>query len=724
MADKQIRVTTDTSGIERFRAEVNNLYRDLEKIQQSQERITGQDADRIYRQFNDLTRSYNEVGAGNNQQANDDYFNLTRLYYRNNYQRTIESQRNQYLAQQRNQQLDNQRRVDNPGVSNNDSNSRKSILEQIRDTLNKIFNKNQTVGGRPLQPRGSDENDERGGRDESGGSVLRPDVQGGLQAIGSGDFIGGLGKLMGLAGLGIAGAGLVKAFQDTYRAQTNVYRAGSSIERELERLDIWSWLPFSSRGRNVETTRENLTAYWNNRGAQYQTALMNGTGINEAFNYQIRGSKVLGKDDDNPEYSRALSKAIQLAGSLGAGGAAIGTAVTPGIGSAIGGGIGAFAGFLGGYGLGAWNEYMSHKVPEMEVHNRGSIVLGKNISEMASDLYDYRRAAVSSRNADNESIWQTMLAEKTYGVDKGILSGVYAANRYQNGSLSADKVAGGLLASLQRQTSDPFERAVRLQEDLGTYTQVANSTIGQTGAFDSEELRNIIQGLTARGVQGQNLSSMAESFAGNTMSGSQMSRALIMQAATMSGKGGSLLDLQAELEHPEGATMKALINNLWNMSGGNKDFFEATLSSTLGISASRLRNAKRDAAKNGTNFLYDKNGNLDIDSIYSSGILGKEFSEDEAAAMVTDQERSEAGTANRNIVAGKMQQDAYQRGDDDWFKSFKQIEKNLDTLLQMVNSGVDVNIKSVSSKAAGQGGTTSYVSSRGASGYSAGGGGR
>lgn len=724
MADKQIRVTTDTSGIERFRAEVNNLYRDLEKIQQSQERITGQDADRIYRQFNDLTRSYNEVGAGNNQQANDDYFNLTRLYYRNNYQRTIESQRNQYLAQQRNQQLDNQRRVDNPGVSNNDSNSRKSILEQIRDTLNKIFNKNQTVGGRPLQPRGSDENDERGGRDESGGSVLRPDVQGGLQAIGSGDFIGGLGKLMGLAGLGIAGAGLVKAFQDTYRAQTNVYRAGSSIERELERLDIWSWLPFSSRGRNVETTRENLTAYWNNRGAQYQTALMNGTGINEAFNYQIRGSKVLGKDDDNPEYSRALSKAIQLAGSLGAGGAAIGTAVTPGIGSAIGGGIGAFAGFLGGYGLGAWNEYMSHKVPEMEVHNRGSIVLGKNISEMASDLYDYRRAAVSSRNADNESIWQTMLAEKTYGVDKGILSGVYAANRYQNGSLSADKVAGGLLASLQRQTSDPFERAVRLQEDLGTYTQVANSTIGQTGAFDSEELRNIIQGLTARGVQGQNLSSMAESFAGNTMSGSQMSRTLIMQAATMSGKGGSLLDLQAELEHPEGATMKALINNLWNMSGGNKDFFETTLSSTLGISASRLRNAKRDAAKNGTNFLYDKNGNLDIDSIYSSGILGKEFSEDEAAAMVTDQERSEAGTANRNIVAGKMQQDAYQRGDDDWFKSFKQIEKNLDTLLQMVNSGVDVNIKSVSSKAAGQGGTTSYVSSRGASGYSAGGGGR
>lgn len=724
MADKQIRVTTDTSGIERFRSEVNSLYRDLEKIHQSQERITGQDADRIYRQFNDLTHSYNEVGAGNDQQANGDYFNLTRLYYQNNYHRVIEGQRNQYLAQQRDQQLNNQRRIDNPEVSENDSNSRKSILEQIRDTLNKMFNKNQTVGGKPLQSRDGQRGEESNDGDEESGSILRPDVQGGLQSIASGDFVGGLGKLMGLAGLGIAGAGLVKAFQDVYRSQTNVYRAGSSIERELERLDVWSWLPFSSRGRNVETTRENLTAYWNNRGAQYQTALMNGTGIDEAFNYQIRGSKVLGKDDGNPEYSRAMSKAIQLAGSIGAGGTAVGTAIAPGIGTAIGGGIGAFAGFLGGAGLGAWNEYMSHNVPEMEVHNRGSIVLGKNISEMASDLYDYRRAAVSSRNADNESIWQTMLAEKTYGLDKGTLSGVYAANRYQNGSLSADKVAGGLLASLQRQTSDPFERSVRLQEDLGTYTQVANSIIGQTGAFDSEELRNIIQGLTARGVQGQNLSSMAQSFAGNTMSGSQMSRALIMQAATMSGKGGSLLDLQAELEHPEGATMKTLINNLWNMSGGNKDFFETTLSSTLGISASRLRNAKRDAAKNGMNFLYDKNGNLDIDSIYSSGILGKEFSEDEAAAMVTDQERSEAGTANRNIIAGKMQQDAYQRGDEDWFKSFKQIEKNLDTLLQMVNSGVDVNIKSVSARAAGQGGTTSYVSGRGSSGYSAGGGGR
>lgn len=721
MADKQIRVTTDISGIERFRAEVNNLYRDLEKIQQSQERITGQDADRIYRQFNDLTRSYNEVGAGNNRQANDDYFNLTRLYYQNSYNRVVENQRNQYLAQQRSQQLDNQRGVvDNSNVIGNDSNSRKSILEQIRDTLNKIFNKNQTVGGRPLQQKGGMQGEESSERSDS---FLRSDVQGGLQSIASGDFVGGFGKLMGLAGLGIAGAGLIKAFQDTYRAQTNVYRAGSSIERELERLDVWSWLPFSSRGRNVETTRENLAAYWNNRNAQYQTALMNGIGIDEAFNYQIRGSQVLGKDDD-PKYSRAMSKAIQLAGTFGAGGAALGTAVVPGIGSAIGGGIGAFAGFLGGAGLGAWNEYMTHKVPEMEVHNRGSIVLGKNISEMASDLYDYRRAAVSSRNADNESIWQTMLAEKTYGLDKGVLSGVYAANRYQNGSLSVDKVVGGLLASLQRQTSDPFERSVRLQEDLSTYTQVANSTIGQTGALDSELLRNIIQGLTARGVQGQNLSSMAQSFAGNTMSGSQLSRALIMQAATMSGKGGSLLDLQAELEHPEGATMKTLISNLWNMSGGNKDFFETTLSSTLGISASQLRTAKRNAARNGTNFLYDKNGNLDIGSIYSSGILGEGFSEDMAAAMVTDQERSEAGTANRNIIAGKLQQDAYQNGDNDWFKSFKQIEKNLDTLLQMMNSGVDVNIKSVSARAAGQGSTLSYVSGRGASGYSAGGGGR
>ena len=350
MADKQIRVTTDTSGIERFRTEVNNLYRDLEKIQQSQERITGQDADRIYRQFNDLKRTYNEVGADNNRQANDDYFNLTRLYYQNSYNRVVENQRNQYLAQQRSQQLDNQRGVgDNSNVIGNDSNSRKSILEQIRDTLNKIFNKNQTVGGRPLQQKGGMQGEEDSERSDS---FLRSDVQGGLQSIASGDFVGGFGKLMGLAGLGIAGAGLIKAFQDTYRAQTNVYRAGSSIERELERLDVWSWLPFSSRGRNVETTRENLAAYWNNRNAQYQAALMNGIGIDEAFNYQIRGSQVLGKDDD-PKYSRAMSKAIQLAGSFGAGGAALGTAVVPGIGSAIGGGIGAFAGFLGGAGLGA-----------------------------------------------------------------------------------------------------------------------------------------------------------------------------------------------------------------------------------------------------------------------------------------------------------------------------------------------------------------------------------
>lgn len=698
MASKQIRVTTDTSALERFKVEADELYRSLRKYSKEYLTASEKDIDAIVQKYEGLANLYRELDISNNSRAGD------RAFQRLDYQFT-ENNINRNRYQEQHSQADP------------DSNSRKTILEQIRDTLNKMFNKDQTVGGRALRPEDDPDPLRRLGEHvPERGSILKPDIQGGLQAIGSGDFVGGLGKLMGLAGLGIAGLGLMKAFQDVYRSQTNVYRAGSSIERELERLDVWSFIPFSSRGRNVETTRENLSAYWNNRSSQYQTALMNGTGIDAAFNHQIAGSKLLGNDENDPVYSRAIAKAIQVAGVLGAGGAAIGS-VVPGVGTAVGAGvggaIGAFSGFLTGAGIGAWNEYMTHKVPEMEVHNRGSIVLGKNISEMVSDLYDYRRAAVSSRNVDNESIWQTMLAEKTYGLDKGTLTGVYAANRYQNGSLGADRIAGGLLASLQRRTRDPFERVVRLQEDLGTYTQVANSTIGQTGAFDSEEVRNIIQGLTARGVQGQNLTSMAQSFAGNTMSGNNMSRALIMQAATMSGKGGSLLDLQAELEHPEGETMKTLIGNLWKMSGGNKDFFETTLSSTLGISASMLRTAKRNAAKNGTNFLYDRNGNLDIDSIYNSGILGEKFSEDAAAAMVTDQERSEAGTANRKIVAGKMQQDAYQRGDPDWFKSFKQIEQKLDDLLSSVNGGVDVNIKSVSPSAARQGLSTIRTSGRG-----------
>lgn len=698
MASKQIRVTADTSALERFKIEADELYRSLRKYSKEYLTASEKDIDAIVQKHEGLANLYRELDIPNNSKAGD------RAFQRLDYQFT-ENNINRNRYQEQHSQADP------------DSNSRKTILEQIRDTLNKMFNRDQTVGGRALRPEDDPDPLRRlGERVPERGSILKPDIQGGLQAIGSGDFVGGLGKLMGLAGLGIAGLGLMKAFQDVYRSQTNVYRAGSSIERELERLDVWSFIPFSSRGRNVETTRENLSAYWNNRSSQYQTALMNGTGIDAAFNHQIAGSKLLGNDENDPVYSRAIAKAIQVAGAFGAGGAAIGS-VVPGVGTAVGAGvggaIGAFSGFLTGAGIGAWNEYMTHKVPEMEVHNRGSIVLGKNISEMASDLYDYRRAAVSSRNADNESIWQTMLAEKTYGLDKGTLTGVYAANRYQNGSLGADRIAGGLLASLQRQTFDPFERAVRLQEDLGTYTQVANSTIGKTGAFDSEEVRNIIQGLTARGVQGQNLASMAQSFAGNTMSGNNMSRALIMQAATMSGKGGSLLDLQAELEHPEGETMKTLIGNLWKMSGGNKDFFETTLSSTLGISASMLRTAKRNAAKNGTNFLYDRNGNLDIDSIYSSGILGKEFSEDNAAAMVTDQERSEAGTTNRKIIAGKKQQDAYLEGDPEWFKSFKQIEEKLDDLLVSVNNGVDVNIKNVSPNAARQGSYTIYMSGRG-----------
>jgi hypothetical protein len=689
MADKQIRVTTDTSAIERFKVEADELYRNLRKYSKDYLTASESDIDAIVQRHEKLLNLYRELDIANSSRAGD------RAFQRLDYQFT-ENNINRNRYQEQHSQVDP------------DSNSRKTILEQIRDTLNKIFNKDQTVGGRSLRPEDDTDPFRRMSNPAGGGGAVRSDVQGGLQAIASGDIIGGFGKLLGLAGVGAIGAGLAKAFQEAYQTQTSVYGAGSSIERELERLNVWRYVPFSARGRNVDTARHNLEAYWNNRGSQYQMALMSGVGIDSAFNQQIAGSSVSGSVND-PKYSRALSQAIKTAGAFGAGGAGIGTAFNPGIGTAIGGGIGAFAGFLTGAGVGAWNEYMNNKIPELEVHNRGSVVLGKNISEMTSDLYDYRRAAVTAENADVNSIWQSMLAEKIYGLDRGALTGVYGVNRYQNGALRADRVASDVLATLKTQTFDPFERSIRLQEGLNTYTQVANSIIGQTGSFDSNTVKNIIQGLTARGVQGQNLTSLAQAFAGNTMSSGDVSRALIMQAAAMSGNGGSLLDLQAELEHPERGTMKTLLGNLWNMSGGNKDFFETTLASTLGISASKLRTAKRDAARKGRNFLYDKNGNLDIDSIYDSGLLGQDFLESDAASMVTDQERSEAGTANRNIVGGKLAQDAYQRGDEDWFKSFKNIDKNLDALLDKANGeGINVNMVNVAPKAV-QGGKTSVV---------------
>lgn len=690
MADKQIRVTTDTSAIERFKVEADELYRNLRKYSKDYLTASEGDIDAIVQRHEKLLNLYRELDIANSSRAGD------RAFQRLDYQFT-ENNINRNRYQEQHPQVDP------------DSNSRKTILEQIRDTLNKMFNKDQTVGGRSLRPE--DDTDPFRRMSHSGGEerTIRSDVQGGLQSIASGDFVGGFGKLLGLAGVGAIGAGLAKAFQAAYQTQTSVYGAGSSIERELDRLNnIWRYVPFNARGRNVDTTRYNLEAYWNNRGSQYQMALMSGVGIDSAFNQQIAGSSVSGSAND-PEYSRALSQAIQTAGAFGAGGAGIGTAFTPGIGTAIGGGIGAFVGFLTGAGVGAWNEYMNNKIPEVEVHNRGSVVLGKNISEMTSDLYDYRRAAVTAENGDANSIWQSMLAEKIYGLDRGALTGVYGVNRYQNGALRADRVASGVLATLKTQAFDPFELSIRLQEGLNTYTQVANSIIGQTGSFDSNTVKNIIQGLTARGVQGQNLTSLAQAFAGNTMSSGDVSRALIMQAAAMSGNGGSLLDLQAELEHPERGTMKTLLSNLWNMSGGNKDFFETTLASTLGISASKLRTAKRDAARKGRNFLYDKNGNLDIGSIYDSGLLGHDFLESDAASMVTDQERSEAGTANRNIVGGKLAQDAYQRGDEDWFKSFKKIDENLDALLDKANGeGINVNMVNVEPKAV-QGGKTTVV---------------
>lgn len=694
MASKQIRVTADTSALERFKIEADELYRSLRKYSKDYLTASEKDIDAIVQKHEGLANLYRELDIPNNSKAGD------RAFQRLDYQFT-ENNINRNRYQEQHSQADP------------DSNSRKTILEQIRDILNKMFNKDQTVGGRALRPEDDTDPFRRLHQDQekNAQNTRKMDVLGGMADIASGNFAGGIGKLLGVASIGVGVAGMMRGWQALSANSAEQYKADSDIAREIVRRRRFQMLdPTGARKRNMDTTEENLSAYRENLESQYHTAVMYGTDMKTAMDYQ-RGGMASVNTPVKGSWGRILGQAATMAGSGALIGGGVGSFV-PGAGTAIGAGVGGFAGFLVGGATGAYNEFETNKLANAEYKTKGSEILGKDISEMSNDLYSYRKAAVNLRNGSNDSIWQTMLAEKIFDLDRNTLLGLYSTNRYQKGNLSVDRVASDLTYSLAPRVSDPMELATRLGEDLSAYTQVANTAREKGGGeFDAERIKETIQALQAKGLQGDNLVSMAQSVSGHTMSGDDMSRALIMQAATMSGKGGSLLDIQAELEKPSSEVLKTLTGNIWNLSGGNKDIFETTLSKTLGISASRMRNLRNSGA------LYDENGNFNWESFTESRVRGEGFNEEDARAKTTDLERSIAATSTKKISIGADQVDLFYQGQNGenedgpkWFKPYSEkMEKFFQSVLERLNQPLDTT---VSFKAGQQPQTTVVTSKR------------
>lgn len=629
MADKQIRVTTDTSAIERFKVEADELYRNLRKYSKDYLTASEKDIDAITQKHQELANLYRELNVADNSKVGDRAFQRMDAQFTEN-----NLNRNRYQEQ-------------HPQVEA-DANSRKAVLEQIRDILNKMFNKDQSVGGRPLRSEDDPDPFRRMSQQdkEADQNKRRMDVMGGMSDIASGNFASGIGKLLGVASIGAGIAGFMRGFQSLNSFTAEQYKADSDMSRSIARGRFFqSWDPTGTIKRKMDIKEEDLAAYRNNLDAQYHTAVMYGTDMSTALKIQQEGAHSV----DTPSsgrWGRILGQAATMAGSGALVGGGAGS-IIPGAGTAVGAVIGAGAGALVGGATAAYNEFVTNRMSNEELKTKGSDVFGKNMSEMSEDLYAYRKAAVNARNGSNDSIWQTMLAEKTFDLDRSTLLGLYSANRYQRGSVGVDRVASDLTYSLAPQVGDSMELATRLGEDLRAYTQVANTSREKGGGeFDAARVKETIQALQAKGLQGDNLTAVAQAVSGNTMSDSDMSRALIMQAATMSGKGGSLLDIQAELEKPSSEVLKTLTGNIWNLSGGNKDIFETTLSKTLGISASRMRNLRDSGA------LYDENGNFDWDSFTKSNIRGDNFNEQDARNKTTDLQRSIAATTNKKIVNG------------------------------------------------------------------------
>lgn len=671
--DKKIRISTDASGVQTLRQNISQFYSEIEGKSKGWRQMAESDIDAIYDKWEKL------------------------IQLREKFQRTnsVSSTRFDQMVPEFNQtdqrltnlQSDRLSFLNNTRLSGDNSGAGGGglfgFLRRIALALERRNrNDEHTVAGR----RAGQQIGGSGGA--SGGGL---NWQGALGQAAGGNLIGATGTLLG-GGLIAAGlSGVWGLINKSFERNTAVYNANNSIQRELEKERFWDFLPWTKSANDRASAA--LDAYSGNLRTQYLLGSAYGVSSDTAFRSQFANSKKV-TDGDDVSWGRIGTTAAGYAGGGAAIGAGIGTLILPGLGTLIGAGIGGLIGLVGG-GASEYAQEQQRVAGSYEVQDIYSNYLGKSVTEAGQDIYAYKRAGVKGGNKTSiDDIFNTMLAEKIYNLDRSTLTNAYSATRFGSENRGIGSIASAFERQLKWQTNDPNEIGVRLQESLNLYTKMAQGMLGARGSFKQSDVIGTINALQGLGLEGQQLERITSGLLGINGGGSDpITRALRLQAASQTGVHG-MLDLQASLEAPTEEMQKKLIANLWRGSGGDKDYFGINLAKTLGLKAADVRDLLN---KQGV----IEDGNLNIHALFEGATKGGYFDANRARALTTEMERSSAATENRKIAEGGIQ-----AMEGKIYDSVTTIASKVD---QMLNGTMKVKITGISPEAQRGMGTTVKV---------------
>lgn len=277
-----------------------------------------------------------------------------------------------------------------------------------------------------------------------------------------------------------------------------------------------------------------------------------------------------------------------------------------------------------------------------------SRVLGLNYAQYLSQLSDYGRAAAYGWNSTTGDINQLLMAEKIRGLSAGDAQGVLRTARFgTNLGYSGANVVQAIDTALAGAGFSNQYISSTLPEYLQLYNTIGNTSLGKVGRINSEAIVRAITGIQrSTGAEGKQLERLTNALTGGSVSSDDVTQAMLLRTARQLAPNASYSDLMAMKENManDTALQKKFFENTYRATGGG-DRFRSGLVSMYGLSWSDAKLLDESIQKAGgfeKGFDFWKRGTT----------RGAAYSESAAAAMISDVDKSRAGTENEKIVEG------------------------------------------------------------------------
>lgn len=278
-----------------------------------------------------------------------------------------------------------------------------------------------------------------------------------------------------------------------------------------------------------------------------------------------------------------------------------------------------------------------------ELNSRITETLGLSLTDYFKKLADFGRAGVSAENTQAADLYQMMVGQAIRGYSDEMIRQVLGVTRFGvAGTMTGTGVVQALDTSLRQQGYSDQYIASTLEEYVGAFSRFAENMLGKVGRIETD---NMIQSMTsiqrATGAEGRQLERFQQAFMGQSVSSDDVTQALLLRTARQINPNLSMFELEAMVENmPNDINLqRQFLQTIQEMAGGG-DMLKYTLQA---IFPSLSKNDILDIVR----------GRKDLTTILEQGVTtAEEFDVEKAKGKLTPEEKTAAGTANRQLVEG------------------------------------------------------------------------